>query len=174
MKISHTKMIVYTALCIAMGMILPQLVKSIPVSNPGAVLLPMHLPVLLCGFLCGGSYGVLCGILVPLLTSTFTGRPPMFPTGVSMMLELGAYGVLTGVLYKLTKGKIYITLIGSMLGGRIVMGLANTIFLGFAGEAYGIAAFISAAFVTALPGIIVQIILIPVFLYAMRKAKLMT
>lgn len=172
MRISRTRKLTYTGLCIAIGLILPQFIKVIPVSNPGAILLPMHIPVLLSGFLSGPIYGAVSGIILPLLASVLTGRPAMFPTGISMMFELVAYAGLAGLIYRITKGKVYPSLIGAMIGGRIVMGIANTILFSFTDKAYGMEAFISASFITALPGIIAQIILIPAIVYALRKAGL--
>ncbi|KGR77637.1 ECF transporter S component [Ureibacillus manganicus] len=161
--------IVFTSLCIAIGLLLPQFIKIIPVMNIGAVLLPMHIPVLICGILCGWRFGVICGATLPILAYVLTGMPPIFPIGISMMFELATYGLLTGLLYELTKGKIYISLIGAMIGGRLVMGIANTILFNFAGNAFGWMAFISSAFITALPGIIIQLIIIPVIIMALQR-----
>ena len=48
------------------------------------MLLPMHLPTLLCGFLCGGPWGAAVGFLAPLMRSAILGMPPPFPTAVAM------------------------------------------------------------------------------------------
>lgn len=173
MRNDRIRKIVFTGLCIAIGLVLVQVIKFIPIPWPGAVLLPMHIPVLICGFLCGRAYGALAGFLLPLIAFVLTGMPPIFPTGISMMLELATYGFLTATLYHVTKGKILISLIGAMIGGRIVMGIVNVILFNFTDNAYGIAVFISAAFVTALPGIIIQLILIPAIIQGLKRAKLM-
>lgn len=162
-----TKNLVSAALCIALGILLPVFFHAIGI---GPVFLPMHIPVLLAGFVCGGPYGAVCGIVVPLLSSLFTGMPPIYPTAIGMMFELGTYGLLSGLLYK--KFNVYISLIGAMIGGRIVSGVANSILLGMAGKSYGFAAFISGSFVTALPGIIAQIVVIPLLIIALQRAKL--
>lgn len=169
---NRTKHLVNTALCIAIGLLLPQVVKMLPVANPGAVFLPMHIPVLICGFVSGAKYGFLAGAILPPLAFALTGMPPIFPTGVSMMAELGAYGALTGLLYRYTKGKVFVSLIGAMIGGRIVYGLIHSILFRFADQAFGIAAFVSGAFVTAFPGIVIQLILIPAVVYALKKSKI--
>jgi len=169
---SATKKLVYTAICIAIGILLPMLFHLLPIANAGSVLCPMHIPVLLCGFLCGWAYGGVCGIITPLLSSLLTGMPPLMPYGVSMMFELCAYGLLAGLLYQLTKKKLFYSLIGAMLGGRIVMGIVNAVLLGLSGTEYGLTAFLTAAFVTALPGILLQLVLVPAILFALRKAKL--
>ena len=171
MNQTQTRKLIYTAICISLGLLLP-MVGKIPGANLGAILLPMHIPVLLAGFLCGVPYATFCGMILPILNYVLTGRPPIFPTGISMMLELGSYGCITAVLYPVTKGRVYISLIGAMLGGRIVMGIANTILWGMQGDTYGFSVFLTSAFVKALPGIAIQLIIIPIILYALKKAKL--
>lgn len=173
MKKQRTRKLVFTALCIAIGLLLPKFINLIPIAYPGAVLLPMHIPVLLCGFICGFSYGVFCGLTLPLLSFVLTGMPPIFPTGISMSFELAAYGALTAVMYRLTKGKIYVSLVVAMIGGRIVLGLVNVILFKFTDQAYGITLFITGAFITALPGIIIQLIIIPIMIRALEKAKVL-
>ncbi|MEG2597295.1 MAG: ECF transporter S component, partial [Oscillospiraceae bacterium] len=97
--------------------------------------------------------------IIPLLSFLITSMPPLYPVGVSMMFELAAYGIIAGLLYK--KCNVFVSLIGAMLGGRIVYGLFNLIILGLAGTPYGMEAFLTSAFVTAFPGIVIQLILIP-------------
>ncbi|MDF2820259.1 MAG: hypothetical protein K0R15_700 [Clostridiales bacterium] len=99
--------------------------------------------------------------------------PPIYPIGLTMMFELGAYGAVTAIIYKYSKGKIYPSLIGGMIVGRIVLGIASTVILGFAGKPYGMSIFLTSAFVTALPGIIIQLIVIPAIVYALKKAKIL-
>lgn len=173
MKQVQIRRLVYTAICIALGLVLPQVAK-LPIAgiNLGKIILPMHIPVLLAGFLCGLPYATFCGVVLPFLNFAITAKPPIYPTGISMALELGTYGLLTALLYKLTKGKIYISLIGGMLGGRIVMGIANTILLGLDGKAYSFSVFIADGFINALPGIGIQLVIIPAIIYALKKANL--
>ncbi len=114
MKQSHTKNLVLTAFCIALCIVLPMAFHAI---GAGATFLPMHIPVLLCGLLCGWPFGAACGLIGPLLSSLLTGMPPAFPTLPAMMLELCAYGVLTGLFYRKLRGNLYLSLIGAMLGG---------------------------------------------------------
>ncbi|WP_099156997.1 ECF transporter S component [Virgibacillus ndiopensis] len=172
MRYIHTRSIVFTSLCIAIGLLLPQIVKMIPMAYPGSVLLPMHIPVLICGFLCGWRLGGLCGMTLPLLASILTGMPPIFPIGIAMIFELGTYGALTGILYHYTNGKILISILGAMLGGRIVLGIVNIFLFNLANNPYGLAVFFTSAFVTALPGIIIQLILVPASIQALEKSRL--
>ncbi|NLP35584.1 MAG: ECF transporter S component [Clostridiales bacterium] len=171
MKHAQIRKLVYTAICISLGLLLPQ-VNKIPGVNLGAILLPMHIPVLLAGLLCGIPYATFCGFILPLLNYVISGRPMIYPVGISMMFELATYGCITALLYRLTKGKVYISLIGAMIAGRIVMGIANTFLLGMSEKPYGFSVFLTEAFVNAIPGIAIQLIIIPVILYALKKAKL--
>ncbi|QSX06179.1 ECF transporter S component [Sedimentibacter sp. zth1] len=161
------KDLILTGLFIAIGLTLPIVFHYF--GGLGAIFLPMHIPVLLCGFICGWKYGLICGIITPLLSSVLTGMPPIFPIGASMSFELLTYGLLCGLLYKTLHKNIYVSLISAMLGGRIVSGIANTIFMGVAGKPYGFSIFITSAFIKSLPGIIIQIILIPLLIIALQK-----
>ena len=163
---------VSTALFIAIGIALPLAFHSIP--NAGRVFLPMHIPVLLCGLVCGFPWGLACGIVTPLLSSLLTGMPPaaMLP---SMLCELAVYGLVAGLLMRCVPvknayAKIYIALIGAMLCGRLVMGALNALI--FSAGNYSMQLWLAGAFVTALPGIAVQIVLIPPIIFGLRKAKL--
>lgn len=154
-----------SALFLALGIILPMAFHSIP--NAGSIFLPMHIPVLLCGFICGPAFGALIGILTPLLSSILTGMPPIMPVGIGMMLELMTYGFLSGLLMK--RFSIYPSLVLAMVAGRAVSGLANLVLLSFAGKAYTISIFLTASFVTAIPGIALQIVVVPLFVRIMQK-----
>lgn len=171
-KITAVKKSIITALCIALCVILPQAFHAIP--NAGAIYLPMHIPVLLCGIICNWQFGLFCGIAGPLLSSLFTGMPPaaVLP---AMMVECAVYGLTTGILMKLVSTKkiyadLYISLIGAMLTGRIIAGAAKALI--FAKGEITIAAWAASSFVTALPGIIIQLILIPAVIFALIKANL--
>ena len=167
-----TKKLVITALLVALGIVLPFAFHSIP--NAGSIFLPMHIPVLLCGLILGWQYGLACGILTPLLSSLITGMPP-FAYLPSMLFELAAYGLVAGLLIKFirTKSKFantYIALIGAMLSGRVLFGLLNALIFRFG--SYSISIWLTAAFVTALPGIALQLVVIPILVLAIEKAKL--
>ena len=166
-RIKNTRNLVFTALCIAIGLLLPSVFHLF---GSGSQFLPMHLPVLLCGFLCGWPWGAACGLLTPLLSSLLTQMPPIFPTAPAMMLELCTYGILTGIFYRKLHLNVYLALLGAMLGGRVVSGLANALFMGIAHVPYGFEMFLTASFVTALPGIIIQLVIIPLLALALQKA----
>lgn len=166
------KKLVLTAFFIALGLLLPQLAHL--VYSAGNVLLPMHLPVFLCGMVCGWPYGLLCGLVVPFLSSLLTGMPPLFPVAVAMALELSAYGAVSGFLYRRLCWNVYASLAVAMLAGRAVLGAANALFYGMSGKAYGLAAFLTGAFATALPGIVLQLVLVPLIVTALVQARLVT
>lgn len=166
MKNKHTLRLVIAALCLALAMLLPRITAGNQML--GSMLLPMHIPVLLCGFICGPLYGCLCGAAAPILCAFLFGAPPIFPTAVAMMAELAAYGVISALLFK--KTNVFISLIGAMIGGRIINGLANLILLSLSGRSYTFEVFIAGAFLNAWPGIIIQLILIPVIIINLSKA----
>jgi len=158
---------------IALGLVLPFFTAQIP--SLGSKLLPMHLPVLICGFVLGWPYGLIVGFITPLLRSVLFTMPPMYPTAVAMAFELAAYGVMTGLLYKLLPKKnifIYISLLLSMLLGRIVWGIISLVLYNFSGDAFTWSIFISSAFINAIPGIIIQIAFIPPIILALKKGRL--
>ena len=154
---------VLAGLFLALGIILPFFTGQIPMI--GAMLLPMHIPVLLCGFICGWKYGLAVGLIVPLLRSAMFTMPPMFPQAVAMAVELGTYGFVSGWLYEHSKWQclkaIYRCLIAAMLAGRLVYGLVMALLMASVGQPYSFTMFMTSAFASGIPGIIVQLLLIP-------------
>lgn len=162
------------SICLALALVLPFLTGQIP--EIGGMLAPMHIPVLLCGFLCGWQWGLAVGFLAPLLRFLLFGMPPLFPTGVAMAFELLTYGALTGALYRLLPKKVpylYVTLLAAMIAGRAVWGLVRFMIAGLTQTAFPFSAFFAGAVANAVPGIVLQIVLIPPLVLALRKAGLM-
>lgn len=165
-----TKTLVLAALFLALALVLPFLTGQIP--EIGSMLCPMHIPALLCGFFCGWPWGLVVGLIAPVLRSMMFGMPPMFPVAVCMSVELATYGAVSGILYsKLPRNKasIYISLLTAMVAGRLIWGIARFLCAGLNPSAFGIAAFWAGAVTTALPGIILQIVLIPVLVMALER-----
>ncbi len=167
-----TKKSVLTAVFIALCVVLPMAFHSI--QNAGSIFLPMHIPVLLCGLICGWQYGFITGIAGPVLSSLFTGMPPMAYLP-SMIVELSVYGLVTGLMMKFVHTKnlyadLYISLISALITGRIVAGIARALI--FARGSYSMAAWATSYFVTGLPGIIIQLAIIPTLIFAIQKARL--
>lgn len=163
-----TKDLTSAAIFLALGLLIPYIFHATAV--PGQVFLPMHIPVLLCGFLLGHPYGLIVGFITPLLNAVLTGMPPIYPA-VSMAFELATYGLVAGWLYKGRRLNVFVSLITAMLLGRAVSGVANLFLLGLAGRQYGLQVFLMSAFVTALWGIIIQLVLIPLIIKTVEKAK---
>ncbi len=168
-----TKRLVMAALCLALCMVLPFLTGNIP--EIGSMLCPMHFPVLLCGFLCGWPWGLAVGAVAPVLRSVWLGMPPM-DTAIAMAFEMAAYGAVSGVLYRLLPKKpayLYVSLVSAMIAGRLVWGAVRFAFAGLSATAFPLSAFVSGAVLTAWPGIIAQLVLVPVIVLALKKARLM-
>ena len=171
-KMSAVKKSIITAVCIALCVVLPQAFHAVP--NAGAIYLPMHIPVLLCGLICGWPYGLLCGLAGPALSALITGMPPaaVLP---GMMVECGVYGLAAGLLMQLVRTKhlyadLYISLAAAMLLGRVVSGIAKALI--FSAGSYSMASWVAGSFVTALPGIVIQLALLPSIVYALMRARL--
>ena len=172
--------LVLSAMFMAIGLVLPFITGQI--QQIGNMLLPMHIPVLFCGLICGWQYGAVVGFVLPLLRYVLFGMPPIFPTGVSMSFELAVYGAVIGlIMQQLSKrnttdsGKnyvrnLYLALIGAMLAGRIVWGLVRFILARATMQPFTMEMFMAGAFLTAIPGIIVQLILIPGIMAALKRA----
>lgn len=157
--------LVFAALCVSMGLVLPSFFHLI--GGAGPAFLPMHIPALLCGFVCSWRYGLLCGMVMPIISSVITGMPVLFPTAIAMCFELATYGVVASLSYK--KLGVYPALALAMVSGRCVAGVANFFLLGLKGAPYGLEAFISASFVVAIPGIILQLLLLPVLVKMIER-----
>ncbi len=169
-KRQKIKTISFSAMFLALAFVMPFLTGQIP--QIGSMLCPMHIPVLLCGFLCGGSWGLMIGVLAPVLRSVVVGMPVLFPMAVCMSLELGTYGFVAGRLYdRLGKGKwsIYVSLISAMILGRLVWGVAMFVCMGFDATKFGFQAFLSGALTMAVPGIIAQVVLVPIIVTMFGK-----
>lgn len=161
---------VIAAMLLALALVLPLLTGQL--QQIGNALCPMHIPVLLCGFICGPVYGMAIGFIAPLLRFLIFSMPPVMPIGISMAFELAVYGLVAGLMYKhLPKKKpyIYVSLITAMLLGRAVWGAVRAVLYGLGKADFGIPAFIAGAFTNAIPGIIIQIILIPLLVMTYEK-----
>lgn len=166
---NKTKKLTLTAMCLALGVILPQAFHMIP--NAGNIFLPMHIPVLICGFICGPFYGLTVGIITPCLSHIIFSMPPAMILG-QMIVELGVYGLCTGLLNQIITInnellKYYLVLIISMVVGRITYGICNALL--FKAGNYSLSIWLSAAFIKGLPGIIIQLVLIPTIVKTIKK-----
>ena len=169
-----TKKLTLSAMFFAVGLILPFFIGQIPMI--GQMLLPMHIPVLLCGLIVGWQYGLAVGFFLPLVRSVLFGMPAMFPNAVSMAFELAAYGLVIGYLYGHSRWQcvksLYRSLVGAMLAGRLVWGVVRIVLLGISSVPFGWQLFLAGAFFNAIPGIILQLVMIPALMVALNKAKI--
>ena len=169
----YIKDIVMAAMLLAVGIVLPFFTGQIP--QIGSMLLPMHLPVLVCGLICGWQYGGLVGFVLPLLRYVLFGMPPM-PNGLAMAFELAAYGAISGFLYNRSRWQcivsLYRSLIIAMIGGRVIWGIVRVVMLGMTGNAFTWQMFMAGAFLNAVPGIILQLVFIPALMVALNKTGL--
>lgn len=173
MTMSSTKRITLCAVCIALCYALPIAFHSMGL---GSILSPMHIPVLLCGLLCGSGSGLICGIAGPCLSSLFSGMPPM-PMLVRMIPELCTYGLVGGLAMKFIRtgcaaADVYISQIIAMLCGRIVGGIATAVFFSVTSGVYSLPMWITSYFVEAVPGIVTHLVVVPVLVLSLQKAKL--
>lgn len=169
-KRNDIKKLTLSAMFLALAFVMPFLTGQI--QQIGSMLCPMHIPVLLCGFFCGAPWGLSVGFVAPLLRSAVLGMPILFPAAFCMAFELAAYGFVSGWLHKkLPKKKayVYVSLLSAMLIGRLVWGAVMFSCMGFDAAKFGLSAFLGGAVLNAVPGIILQIILVPVLVIALEK-----
>ena len=162
----------FTALYLAIALVLPFLTGQIP--EVGTMLCPMHIPALLCGFMCGWPWGLAVGFISPLLPSMLFGMPPVW-VAIAMAFERATYGAIAGLLYRRlpkTGWRIYASLISAMVAGRLVWGLVKFLLAGLQGTEFSLALFLSGAVTTAIPGIILQLILIPIPVVVMERTNM--
>lgn len=162
------------ALFLAVGLVLPFVTGQIP--QIGKMLLPMHIPVILCGLICGWQYGLTIGFILPMLRYVLFGMPVLFPTGVAMSFELATYGLTVGLMYSRSRWKciiaLYRSMIVAMLAGRIIWGFVEMLLLGLGKNGFTWKMFMAGAFLNAIPGIILQLILIPTVMIALNRTGL--
>ena len=172
MKNKYAKSLVLSALFLSLAYVLPFFTGNIP--QVGSMLLPMHIPVLLCGFFCGAPWGAAVGLVAPVMRSMLTGGfPPMFPTAIAMAFELATYGFICGYISRRLPQNVrsvYTALIAAMISGRIVWGMAMAL-MTLAGDKFTLAAFIAGAFINAIPGIVLQLVAVPATVLAAQRLK---
>ena len=166
---NKTRNITITAMMIALGLVLPPVIRLIP--SGGILFSPMHIAPLLCGMVVGPVEGLITGILCPILNNVLFGMP-QGTTLIGMCFELPAYGCIVGVMMRLFKNmkpswRVYLSLIIAMLVGRIVGGITQAILLG---GTYTIKMWATAYFLSTSPAILIHLLLIPSVYFALKKA----
>lgn len=175
MRKENLQKLILSALFLAIGMVLPFLTGQI--RQIGNMLLPMHLPVLLCGLICGPWYGLTVGLILPPFRSLLFGMPVLYPTAIAMAFELATYGLVIGLMFYKAKWhcirSLYISLVTAMVSGRLVWGLAQCLLLGIGQDGFTLGMFWTGAIAGAVPGIILQLILIPAIMLLLHRTHLM-
>ncbi len=173
MQKEKIRKLILAAMFLALGFILPFFTAQI--KEIGDTLLPMHIPVMFCGLVCGPWYGLAVGFILPLFRGVLLSMPPLYPAGVWMAFELATYGFVIGFAYRMFSEKnvrtVYLSLIAAMISGRIVWGIAKTILLGLGGKVFSFHMFLTGGFLDAIPGIILQLILIPGIMGMINRIK---
>ncbi len=168
---STVKKLCLSAVCLALCCALPPAFHAL---GAGAAFSPIHFPVLLCGLVCGWPYGLACGVAGPILSCLISGMPGPAQL-LNMVPELAVYGLLTGLTFSLvrtgkTAADLYISLVPAMLVGRVVGGLAHALVFLSGGPEYTVQMWVAGSFVKTLPGIIAQLVIIPILYLALEKA----
>lgn len=169
----RVRKITFSALYLALALVLPFLTGQIP--EIGSMLCPMHIPALLCGFACGWPWGLTVGFISPLLRSVIFGMPKLFPSAVAMAFEMAVYGAVAGILYRKLpefKLRLYVILIIAMISGRLVWGGVQFLIAAMMNIDFTIEAFLAGAITSSLPGILLQLVIIPPLVAAMNKTDL--
>lgn len=164
---NNTKKLVTAGLLLAIGIIVPSIFHT--TGLPGKMLLPMHIPVLIGGFLLPPVFAFLLGALTPLLNSMITGMPVLFPMAIIMIFELGAYGLVVSLLYRKFNLPSIPSLVVAMILGRLVAGLVVYVLSAFFGVDLNALVFIVGAVTTGIPGIVIQLLLIPMLIHGITR-----
>ena len=170
-QMTSVKKSVICSVCIALCYVLPMAFHAI---GTGAVFSPMHIPVLLCGPICGAPYGLLSGLAGPAISCVLTGMPPVATLPV-MMLELGLYGLVSGILMRFVRtgsvfADLYISLTVAVVIGRVAAGIGRA-FL-FTSGTYSMAAWVSGYLIGTWPGTLIQFVFIPTIIVSLMKSHL--
>ncbi len=163
---TSTKKLTFAGLFLALAVLIPMIFHLTGIG--GQIFLPMHIPVILCGFICGKKYGLLVGAVAPLINTFILGMPVLYPIGIAMVFELAAYGYFAGWLFEKSK-RVMPALIGAMVFGRIVRIVVTFLITVPFGATFIFKSILVAVFVTAIWGIIIQIVLIPLVMSAYSR-----
>ncbi len=169
MQSGTAREIVLSGILIALGIVLPPVFHAF---GAGSAFSPMHIPVLIAGFSLKLPFAIMTGFITPVLSSFITGMPPLFPVLPYMVFELSAYSAAACMLHRVTGKNIYVSLIISMMVGRIIAGIIVWLLVIFFNvKMPGPFAFICGSITGAIPGIIAQLAIIPGIVASLKKSK---
>ena len=99
----------------------------------------------------------------------------MMPTAIGMAVEIATYGLVTGLMYSKVKHKrlgIYISLLTAMIAGRVTWGLVSLVLYRILSNPFTWQYFVAETLLNSFPGIILQLVLIPAIIYALKRTHL--
>ncbi|SFL31641.1 ECF transporter S component [Halanaerobium salsuginis] len=169
---NRTRKLVWASFLLILGLLLPRIVNFAGSQTIGNLLSPMHIPVFLTGLILGPFYGVIVGFFTPLFSTLIFARPPLAPPiAILMSFELAAFGLTAGYLYNKRKINIYLSLVFAMLFGRLVYGLALLSIGPIFSFRPPFVPFMQGVFLTGIPGMIIQLIIIPLIISKLSFVK---
>lgn len=163
--------VVYGGVLLAVGLVLSLVIHSIGGQQFGTIFGPLNFVALTTGVVAGPWVGLTVGIVLPLLSSVIFGMPPLMPPiAVFMALQLGTYGILTG-LFERRNLNIFLNLAISIIAGGVVYSLGYYVIGYMVGIHLQPLTAILLSFALGLPGIVIQFLLIPTIRYSIKRAR---
>jgi hypothetical protein len=164
----------FTVSFIALNIVVPWIFHQVHLAGP--TFLPMQIFVLAGGLLFGWRAGLVIGLFTPIVSYAVSGMP--FPgILVQTTMELSAYGLITGLLRERFRMGVFVSLLGAMAGGRLVLLLAAAVIYLVSGASHNFAGPESNPFLVVWsaiwqgwPGILIQIISIPLIICRVEKS----
>ncbi len=128
----------------------------------GQMFLPMYLPVLILAFKSNWLCGIIAGVLSPIISFALTGMPTetLMPF---IIIELITFGLFAGLLSN-KKLNIFLKIVIVQVLSRIVRIAATLISVYIINNSTITAAAILSAIMLAIPGYILQLLVVPYFI----------
>ena len=124
-----------SVLLIALAVALPQITHAIGGAAAGSLYMPMYMPALLAGLILGWKWGLAVGLLSPVASYGFTvlvfdSAMPNLQRLPYMILEIGAYGLISGLFQKRVQKSPLLTfpvVFSAQVAGRFIYVVYNLI-----------------------------------------------
>lgn len=164
------KQMIWSGILIVTGIILALVFNSFGLAH---TFLPLHIPIMLGGFILAWPYAILVALITPIL-STIVVSAPHFAYLWYMLPELITYALVINIMFaKNSKApflkRIYLPLSIAIIVGKLSASLFQAILIA---NNKSFVDFFSSVLVMGIPGIILQLVLIPLVLYILSKANL--
>lgn len=179
-EVAYARELSLGGLFIALGVVIPMAFHAFGGGRAGPVFLPMYLPVLACAMLVSAPIAAAVGLLTPALSSALTGMPPILPTLPMMVAELTVMATLASLLHRRLRLHALPAVVLALLSGRVVMGLMAVLLVSAlpAGMQESLPeimrtppAYVAAATVAALPGLVLQIVAVPAVVALVERRR---